>query len=258
MRGAKRIFQTAFLGVILVALLCPRSVHAQQITSSTQDGGSNFNTAPPSASALAQAAKPPAQNPFQRPSSTHQKADNDDSADSLSLQLDRKWTTALAQAAFTAPPSFYSSCHNLSQTSDWDSVTTGAMTAYITPSYTSYVRMSGEFEMYGQKREAGATAEPGAQIFIMEWELAHLVNTNLGPLEVAGGRYRQQLMSYAAFANSPLQDTFLGYSGSAGGFETSVTLPDKNLTFSLRFGAEHLNATSYKAHTTQFGFSWTW
>jgi hypothetical protein len=241
----------------IVALLASWTARAQQPDSSAQDGISDFQKLMPSAGALAQNLKPSAPNPFQRPGSNAQQAANK-SADPGLLQLDRAWTSALVQYAFTAPPGFYSSAHNPSETSDWESSLSGAMTAYINPSYTTYARMTGDFETYGQKREAGEAGQPGGQSFTMEWELAHLVTSRLGSLEIAAGSYRQQLVSYPAFANSPLQDAFLGYSGSATGFETSFTLPDKNLTFSLRYGKEHSYAAPERTHEARFEFSWTW
>jgi hypothetical protein len=259
MRGTRRMIHAAFIIFgALSLLLHPLHVHSQQVSAFSENGSAEFNFDRPNPSSLVRDIKPLNVNPFQRPTSTSRKAASDADSDSLSLQLDRKWTTALAQYAFAAPPELYSCARNQGSPSDWDSVVSGALNTYIGRSYTTYLRMSSDFEMQGQKREAGANGEPGTQTFTMEWELAHLVPSMLGQMEVAAGRYQQQLVSYAAFANSPLLSPFLGYSGSASGFETSVTLPDKDLTFSLRFGAEHLNATSYRSHATQFEFSWGW
>jgi hypothetical protein len=243
----------------LVALLCPLSVHSQQVSAFAGNAGADFDTVAPHAGVLTQGAKPAAPNPFQQPWTITRKTAHDSlCSDCLLFQADRRWMTALAQYAFIAPPEFYSFASNQFDTSDWDSVVSGTISAYINRSYTSYIRMSSDLDTSGQRRQAGALGEPGAQTFTMEWEVAHLLPSKLGPLEVAAGRYQQQLVSYSAFANGPLTTPFLGYSGSAAGFETSFTLPDRNISFSFRYGSEHLNATPGKAHATQFEFSWTW
>ncbi len=259
MSRAIPIFRAVLLTFAVTALLCPLPVHGQQAPAAASSAGTNFDPVMPSLGSLAEAAKPVVPNPFERPSSSRRKTTDDgDSSGSLLLQLDRKWITAVAQYGFAAPPAFYSFGHNESGPSDWDSDVSGAVTTFVNRSFTTYVRMSSDFEVQGQKREAGAAGDPGAQTFTMEWELAHLVPSRLGPMEIATGRYQQQLVSYAAFANSPLASPFLGYSGSASGFETSVTLPDKNLTFTFRRGTERQNATAGKSHATQVEFSWTW
>jgi hypothetical protein len=236
----------------IVAGTAPLLVQSQQA-----GAGTNFDTTMPNFGTLAQSAKPVVADPFQRPSVSPRKAEDADASGSLLIHLDHKWTTALAQYDFAAPPVFYAFEHNASGASDWDSVLSGSVMTYVNRSNTTYLRMSSDFEMQGQKREAGAIGEPGAQTLTLEWELARLLTTRLGVMEVATGRYQQQLTSYAAFANSPLLNPFLGYSGSAAGFETSITLPDKNLTFTFRQGTEHANAGT-RSRAMQFLLSWTW
>ena len=114
-----------------------------------------------------------------------------------------------------------------------------------------------ELESYGQKRQTGTAGEPGGQSLTMEWEILHVFPSKLGQFEIAGGPYQQRLVSYSAFANAPLTDVLLGYSASVAGFETSVTLPDKNLVFSLHQGTQHIGRID-KAHVTVFELSWTW
>ncbi len=132
------------------------------------------------------------------------------------------------------------------------------MTAYLSPSDTTSVRMISDLDIYGQKREAEAVGQPGGQAFTLEWEVAHLVPTRMGFLEVATGTYRQQLLSYAAFPNSPLADALPGYTVFGSGLETSLTLPDKNVTLSVRYGTQHLAQWVEKSHVAMFALSWTW
>src|SRR5271165_4015344 len=187
MRQAIRILRAVICTLAVAAMLFALPVHSQQAPALATSAGANFDPVMTSLGSLAQAAKPVTPDPFQRPGSSRRKAEDRDSSDSLSLQLDRKWTTALAQYGFGAPPQFYSFAHNESGASDWDSVASGAVTTYITRSFTTYLRMSSDFETQGQKREAGAIGEPGAQTFTMEWELAHVVPSRLGAMEVATG-----------------------------------------------------------------------
>jgi hypothetical protein len=242
------------------AVLCPRPVHSQQKTTPSADATSAFNTSLPDVGTTYETSKPPVPNPFQRPaSSSHKLVDDDVPDDALPLlQLDHNWLTAFAQAGFAAPPEFYSFDHNQTIAADWDNSLTGMLTAYVSSTGTTYVRTTGSLETNGQRRETGATGEPGSQVFTLEWEGAHIVPTRLGPLEVAAGSFRQQLLSYSAFANSPVTDLLPGRVVSANGFETSLTLPDKNLAFSLRFGAQHLGPALGNAHEKSFGLSWTW
>ena len=254
-----RIIRTVLAAVAAFAVLWPTPVHSQQGTDFYGNTLGNPDAVMARFVSLMQGSKPATQNPFQQPWSIHRKATSDSlCSDCLLLQADRKWVTALAQYDFAAPPEFYSFGHNQLGASDWDSVVSGSISAYINRSYTSYVRMNSDLDISGQTRQPGEYGVPGAQIFTMEWEVGHLLPGRLGPLEVAAGRYQQQLVSYSAYANSPLTTPFLGYSGSAAGFETSVTLPDKNISFSFRYGTEHLEAAPEKAHAMQFEFSWTW
>ena len=260
MKALGRIAQTALLTFAMLAFVRPLPVQSQQRPAPVGDAISSFNTSLPGFGTTDQPSKPPAPNPFTRPAGNAGKPANDgQGSDSLPLlRLDRNWITAFTQAEFSAPPDFYSFSHNQAIPAGWNSSVTGVLTGYLNRTSTTYLRTTGDLETNGQRREAGATGEPGSQAFTMEWEAAHLVPTRFGPLEVAAGSFRQQLLSYSAFANSPLTDQLPGQIVSASGFETSLTLPDKNLSFALRFGTQHLGPALGNAHEKSFGLSWTW
>jgi len=256
MWSKNKIFRAILLGLALVTWLFAIRATAQQNTA-LQDALTDINGAANPAM-LYQFAKPNAPSPFARPGGSSQKSSGDtDSGDSLVLEKDSKWTITTAQYVFSADPDFYSAAHQ-SSASDWDSLITGALNAYVNRSNTSYVRMTGELETYGQKGPTGAALQPGGHSFTMEWEAAHVLPSKLGFLEVAAGRYWQQAVAYPAFANGPISDTLLGYSGVSTGFQTSVTIPDKNLTFSFRHGTQYLGNAAGKAHEEIFQLSWTW
>jgi hypothetical protein len=256
---AKSISRTVFISLSLMALLCPPAAKAQQITPSVADAMNAVNTSAASPRGLPTLSDSTAPNPFERPgSSGHGQADGRDSADSLATQIDRRWASTSAEYAFTAAPSFYSPGRNDCDPRDWDSLISSGITAYLNRSNTTTVRMSSSLDLYGQRREAGATGDPGGQAFTMEWEVSHLLPSKLGPMEVAAGRYQQQLILRQAFPNAPLTDELLGYSMSSAGFETTVTLPDRNLAFSLRYGTQHSGTTVDRSHVAMFELSWTW
>ena len=260
MKQVRRTVLSSLLAVAMACLLCPLRLDGQQKTTSAADATSSFNTVLSGFAGTYQAPKPVAPSPFVRPATRDARpADDEASADGLPLlQLNRNRITAFAQCAFTAPPVFYSFAHNEVTPANWNSAFTGVLTAYVNSSSTTYVRMTGDLETNGQRREATAPGEPGSQALTMEWEMAHLLSTKLGSVEVAAGSFRQQLLSYAPLANSPLTDPFAGSSVAANGFETSLTVPDRNLSFSLRFGAQHLAPVLGTAHTKSFELSWTW
>lgn len=257
-RGKAR-YAIGIAALAVTALLCSLPAGAQQIPSTIQDPGGDINTLSSNAKAIAQALKPALPNPFEPPSDSKHKADNEnESSDSLELQMDRKHVSTLAEYGFTAPASFYSLEHGPDNPADWNSSLTGAFTAYLNQGSPTAVRMMGDLETLGQRRQAGAVGEPGSQVFTMQWEASHVLPSKWGAMEVAAGRYQQQTISNRAFANGPLTDVLLGYTASSVGFETTVTLPDRNMGFSFRYGTERLAGTPNKAHTAQFEFSWTW
>lgn len=253
MWSKNKIFRAILIGLALLMWVCAiRAASAQQNTT-LQNALANLNGSNP-----AQFLRPVAPSPFALPGGSGPKlAADSGSGDSLALEKDTHWTITTAQYAFSAEPGFYSTAHQ-SRASDWDSVISGGLAAYVNRSNTSYVRMTSELETYGQKRETAAAGQPGGQTLTMEWEVAHLLPTKLGMVEVAAGPYREQAFAYAAFANSPVSDTLLGYSGRTIGFETSITLPDKNLSFSFRRGAQYLGPALDKARLATFELSWTW
>jgi hypothetical protein len=259
MSQSKRIVRAVLAAATLVsALAWPLRAGGQQPTAYFGNTLGDPDAVMARFQSLMEAAKPGAPNPFQQPWSVHRKAGSDNASDGLSLQADHAWTMALAQYDFTAPPEFYSFAHTGAGASDWDSALTVATTAYLSHSYTTYVRATGSMEIEGQRRDPGAAGEPGTQTFATQLEAAHLLGTWFGPMEVASGIYQQRLVAQAAYANSPVSTTFLGYSGSATGFETSLTLPDKNFGFTFRQGTEHANGVAGRVRSTQFGLSWTW
>jgi hypothetical protein len=172
--------------------------------------------------------------------------------------LDRKLTSYSAEYAFTAAPDFFCFDHNHSDLGPWNSSLTGTFAAYLNPDSTTAVRLSGDLESFGERRQAGMIGDPGAQTFTVQWEASRVLGSPVGAMEIAAGRYQQHLVSYPAFANGPLTDVLLGYSATSAGFHTTVTLPDRNIGLSFRYGSERLGSTANKGHTTLFEFSWTW
>jgi len=258
MSGYKDLRHACLIAVAIWVFLRPLSAHTQQLTSSLQDRSGEADSSVPAA-ASTQSMPFASPNPFQRPGNSVCKTGDDaDSSDSLFFLMNRTWVTTSAAYAFAAPPSFYAPQHNDFDPAIWNSSMSGVVSASIRRGGTTSVRMSGDLENYGQRRQAGASGDPGTQTLTMEWELSQLLPTRFGLLEVAGGRYQQQLVSNRAFANGPLTDVLMGYSASSVGFETSFTLPDKNIGLTIRYGTERVGFEAGKSHTTMFELSWTW
>lgn len=255
MSGAKHIVAKAVLYVIFPVLLCPLSGEAQKINTGF-NSSSFLSFSNITADGPPQSMQSPEPNPFARPGGEGYQQSDTQAADSLSALKENKWISTAGVYAFSAAPTFYSPSFNAIGAGDWDGVLSGAITAHLNRSKTTGLTMSSDFESYGERRQTGAGGQPGGQTLTMEWEVSHLLPSKLGLIEVAAGRYQQQIVSFSPYANAPLTDVLLGYTASSVGFETSVTLPDKNLTFSFRSGTEHVGAD--KARVAIFELSWNW
>lgn len=260
MNRARRVVQAAGVMLTLMALLRPRDIYGQQATLSPQNSSSSITRLGSSASAPSAILAPPAMNPFQRPGSDSKAADDGEPSDPTMLRIDGRRSSALFHYAFDAAPGFYSLSRNqlAGFGGDWGNSLTGVAAAYANPKASTYVRMTTDLELYGEKRDAGEAGSPGGRDVTMEWEIAHLAPSRLGSVEFAAGIYRQQLLSYPAFPNTAVTDPLPGYTVLGSGLETSLTLPDKNLTLSFRYGSQHLEHGSDKAHLSTFELSWTW
>ena len=255
MSGRKYIHGKAIFAFIYLGLLCPLTANAQNLNSSL-NSSSFLNFSTQSAGSPPQSADSPASSPYERPWGNTQQGSDAQSADALSSVVERKWMSAAGAYAFAAGPAFYSAGFNTSESRDWDSVLSGAVAAHLNRSRTTDLRVSSDLECYGQRRQTGSGGEPGGQALTVEWQVAHLLPSRFGAMEVAAGGYQQRLVSFPAYANGPLTDVLLGYSASSVGFKTSVTLPDKNITFSFRSGTEHVGID--RARVAVFELSWTW
>lgn len=203
--------------------------------------------------------QPPASDPFQRPGyKPHSAADDNAHADSVPLlQWDPAWSRTYVQYAFAAPPSFYSFAPRQTGSVEWDSALTGVFAASLNGAGT-FTRMTADFETSGERREASAPGNPGDQALTLEWELGRLVPSRLGSVEFAAGIYRQRLLSYAAFANTAIADTLAGSPVTGAGLETSVTLPDRNLSLTFRYGRQRFDhaADTQRAIVLVLSRSW--
>ena len=206
--------------------------------------------------AMPQPVKP---DPFQRPGyKPHSAADENAHADAVPLlQLDRSWNRTYVQYAFAAPTSFYSPGRNQISPAEWDSALTGVFAAYLDHSGT-FTRMTTNLELDGEQREASAVGNPRTQALTAEWELGRLVPSRFGWLDLATGIYRQRLLSYAPFANTAIADTLAGAPVSGAGVESSVTLPDRNLSLTFRYGRQHLDNAQQRQRVVGLGLSWSW
>ncbi len=233
----------------VAALLSPASADAQQVSPAGKLDAFMPGATP-------QPIKP---DPFQRPENKPQStADENAHADSVPLlQLDRPWSRTYVQYAFAAPTSFYSPGRNQIGPAEWGSALTGVFATYLNHSGT-FMRVTTNLELDGERREASAAGNPGAQALTTEWELGRLVPSRLGWLEYAAGLYRQRLLSYASFANTAIADTMAGYPISGAGAESSVTLPDGNLSLTFRYGRQHLDDAQTRQRVVVLDLCWRW
>jgi hypothetical protein len=243
------MWRAKFLHLLPLTVALFASVSAQQTATPVAQSGNG--------AASASEANVAPGNLFQRPGETATKTSSD-SDGTLLLQADRNRTSVLGQYAFTAAPGFYSDGRSTFERSDWNSDVTGAVTAYFSSSYTSALRLSADFLSYGEKRQPGGTGDPGGQSFTAEGEFVRVVSSKLGALEIGGGSYWQRLVSNRAFLNGPITQALQQYTGSESGFETTLTLPDRNLVFLFRYGKEDVGVPNLRSHATTFQLSWTW
>ncbi|HKD85492.1 MAG TPA: hypothetical protein VKB58_12145 [Terriglobales bacterium] len=255
MSGRKYTHGIAVFAFLSLGLLCPLAAKAQKINSSSYSS-SFLNFSSESGESSSEATNPVAPNPFERPWGNNQQGSDAQSGDALSSVVDRKWMTAAGAYAFAAAPAFYSSGPVGAEARGWDSDLSGAVAAHLNHSRTTDLRISSDLESYGQRRQTGSGGDPGGQTLTLDWQVAHLLPSRFGAMEVAAGGYEQRLISFPAYANGPLTDVLLGYTASSVGFKASVTLPDKNITFSFRSGTEHVGID--RARVAIFELSWSW
>jgi hypothetical protein len=251
----------ALLLIVLIAALLPTlhtpTASAQQTLASLTEKVSAAERTAPAPAATVGSARIASASPFERPEKLASNITTDTDG-SLLLQIDGKRTSLLGQYAFTAPSSFYSPNRTAFNRDEWNSDLAGGVTAFLNSTATSAVRVTGELLTYGEKRQLAAAGAPGGQAFTLEGEFVRVAGSRLGPLEIAEGGYWQKLAAYGAYANSPVTEILQGYSGSERGFQTKITVPDRNLVFLFRYGSEHVGAAYTHSRVATFQLSWTW
>ena len=251
----------ALLLVVLIAALLPMlhapTASAQQTIASQTENTSAAEGAATATSATAESGTIASPSPYERPQKPASKITTDTDG-SLLLTIDGNRTGLLGQYAFTAPSDLYSPNRTAFNRGEWNSDLVGGVTAFLNSSATSGVRLTGELLSYGEKRRFVAPGTPGGQAFTLEGEFLRVAGSRLGTLEIAEGGYWQKLASYGAYANSPVTEILEGYSGSESGFQTKITVPDRNLVFLFRYGSEHVGAAYTHARVATFQLSWTW
>jgi hypothetical protein len=251
----------ALLLIVLIAALLPRlhtpTASAQQTMASLTENVSAAEGTATAPSATGESGTIASPRPFERPEKLASKITTDTDG-SLLLAIDGNRTSFLGQYAFAAPPDFYSPNRTAFNRGDWSSDLSGAFTGFLNSTATSAVRLTGELLTYGEKRKFAAPGAPGGQAFTLEGEFVRVAGSRLGPLEIAEGGYWQKLAAYGAYANSPVTEILQGYSGSESGFQTKITVPDRNLVFLFRYGSEHVGAAYPRSRVATFQLSWTW
>ena len=251
----------ALLLIVLIAALLPRlhtpTASAQQTTASLTENVSAAEVTTPAPAATVGSASVASPSPFERPQKPASKVTTDTDG-SLLLTIDCNRTSLLGQYAFATPSDFYSPNRTAFNRGEWNSDLVGGVTAFLNSTATSGVRLTGELLTYGEKRQFAAAGTPGGQAFTLEGEFLRVAGSRLGPLEIAEGGYWQKLGAYSAYANSPVTEILEGYSGSESGFQTKITVPDRNLVFLFRYGSEHVGAVYTHSRVATFQLSWTW
>ena len=214
----------------------------------------SYFSKPSMASLVSSSDRPQPANAFTRPESSSDSTASD--PDSLGIQLEGPRIVTAASFAFAAPPEFYSPRRDQGLAGPWDSALTGSVARFVAPGETTYVRLTGSFELFGQRRQAGEAANSGGHTMTLEWELAHVVDSKFGAVEFSAGGYQQKTVLFPSAPNGPISDVLLGYSGFTSGVETSIRLPDRNLSLTFRFGNETLGTT--KGQIRALELSWTW
>ena len=256
MTRARALLLIVVIAVLLATLHTP-TASAQQTMASLTENASVVDETAPAPVASGESGTIASPGPFERPQKPAGMITTDTDG-SLLLAVDGNHTSLLGQYAFTAPSDFYSPNRTAFNRGDWSSDLSGSFTGFLNSTATNAVRLTGELLTYGEKRQFAAPGAPGGQAFTLEGEFLRVTDSRLGPLEIAEGGYWQKLASYGAAANSPVTEILKGYSGSESGFQTKITVPDRNLVLMFRYGSEHVGAAYPRSRVATFQLSWTW
>lgn len=179
----------------------------------------------------------------------------------LTLQLGHKRLNSSISFLYSAPASDYLAKPGNQITGAWQNSLIGGIAFDLNRRGATAVQLNSDVELYGPVQQLSDRQQASGQDLAFDFGIVQLfpldkANTRSFSLEVGG--YRQWLVSQPLFASGPIAVREPGYVVSSTGLQAGFTLPESNMTFSLRYGTECLAHAWQKPNAVELQFSWTW
>jgi hypothetical protein len=213
---------------------------------------------------LAPPAHPPGDSAFLQPDGGGSDANRDVGAASdepFTIQLGHKRLNSSMSFLYSAPGNDYLGRPGNQITGAWQSSLIGGIAFDLGKRNATAFQLNSDVEIYGPVQQLSDRQQPSGQDLTFDFGLVQLFPLNKAfmrsfTLEVGG--YQQWLVSQPLFASGPVAVREPGYTVSSTGLQVEITLPEHNMTLSLRYGTERLARAWQKPNAVELQFSWTW
>jgi hypothetical protein len=179
-----------------------------------------------------------------------------------SLTLDWNWHRVETSVAYTfSAPSQASAGTIYALPQYWTNSIETAHTLKLAKDNRTSASLSTDWEIRRPERSVKGTPGTQGQSFSMEWGITHLVpldRQRRRSLEFGAAGYDGWVSTNSAAFPSRLSSTGGPLSVHAAGFETGFIVPEKSLSFTLKYEPEYKVHNLSRGRIVVMGVSWTW
>jgi hypothetical protein len=185
----------------------------------------------------------------------------DTSDEPLTIQLEHKRFSSSISFLYSAPDGDYLAKPGNQVTGGWQNSLIGGIAFDLNRRKATAVQLNTDVEMYGPVQQLFDRQQASGQDLTFDFGIVQLFPRNKvvpRSFRLELGNYQQWFVSQSLFASGPIAVREPDYMVSSTGVQAIFTLPENNMTFSLRYGTEHLAHAWQKPNAVTLQFSWTW
>jgi hypothetical protein len=256
-RGALKPLACA--GFFYACLLPPVFTIAQESTVGAGDSISHFAMQRFPELPLMSGSQPAVDSPFVLQDRGASAVGTPDALFSLNLQHER--LNGAIGVLYSPPPGEYLPRPGAAITDGWQNSVAGELSFDLEHGGSVSMEFNADVEIYGSEQQPLDRKQASAQDSKFEWGLAkqfpanNIVKYSMG-LEIGG--FHEWTITQPLLAGGPLIVREPSYTLFSAGLQTAFTVPDKDMTFTVRYGFDRLMQEPQKHRALAIELSWNW
>ncbi len=179
----------------------------------------------------------------------------------FSLQWEHKRLNGSIDLLYSPPSREYLSRPVNPMMNGWQNSMVGELSIDLNHGGSMSIQLNTDVEVYGTEQQPYDRQQASAQDLMFDWGLAKQFSLNKPStysMDLEIGGFQEWTITQSLLAGGALVVREPGYTIFSTGLQTALTLPEKNMTLTFRYGIEHLMQPPQRHRSLAIELSRSW